>query len=358
MEYGSPADTIDRLRKENADLTQQLSNALAQLQEEHETPCGPLIHRKIIEVMKRVSHVGKNDFNEQQKYPFRGIDGVLNAVGPAMREVGVFAVPRVVESSVARVLSTTDKAMRESTVRIEYTFYAEDGSSITAVVPGESLDTGDKGMAKALSVAFRIVLIQIFALPTQEPTTDHDGHYHEESRSALSPWVRNRGLELIETGEAPELIEFWVEAIAYLGVGNDPVSRGVDQPIWAYAIGRRILALIAESWNDDFLRELWGWLRDAELNPEIDGHPLAWHLRQRVMELKAGRQKNFDDFMGLITGAGPSEAEAALRGALDYAESGALTGDQYNQLNQVYEDRVSKLEDARRQQEEANNVPE
>ena len=55
---------------------------------------------------------------------------------------------------------------------------AEDGSQVHAVTPGESLDTSDKGTAKAMSVAYRIALLQIFALPTQEPTTDPDSEYH------------------------------------------------------------------------------------------------------------------------------------------------------------------------------------
>src|SRR3546814_15484780 len=66
------------------------------------------------------------------------------------------------------VLTSTGKPTREVTVTGTYRFYGPAGDYIEAVVPGESLDSGDKGTAKAMSVAYRIVLLQSLCIPTDE----------------------------------------------------------------------------------------------------------------------------------------------------------------------------------------------
>jgi hypothetical protein len=48
-------------------------------------------------------------------------------------------------------------------------------------VLGEAMDSGDKAVAKAMSVAFRIALLQALALPTDEP--DPDSYSYERSEA-------------------------------------------------------------------------------------------------------------------------------------------------------------------------------
>jgi hypothetical protein len=52
-------------------------------------------------VMADVSSVAKRDLNAQQGFNFRGIDAVVNAVGPALRKHGVVVVPTVRPASTA-----------------------------------------------------------------------------------------------------------------------------------------------------------------------------------------------------------------------------------------------------------------
>ena len=60
---------------------------------------GSSIHKKLVEVMRQVSHVAKSSRNEAQGWAFRGVDEVLNAVGPALRAHGVLCVPTVLEAA-------------------------------------------------------------------------------------------------------------------------------------------------------------------------------------------------------------------------------------------------------------------
>lgn len=132
----------------------------------------PTVHQLLNRVMKDVRGVGKKGRNTQQNYSFRGIDDVLNAAGPAFREHGIVTIPMLQSVAYRDVKTTTGKAAREVTVEVRYEFYGPRGDFVPAVVPGESLDSGDKGVAKAMSVAYRIALIQVLALPTTERDPD------------------------------------------------------------------------------------------------------------------------------------------------------------------------------------------
>ena len=53
----------------------------------------PTIAQALSSVMADIGGVGKDGENKQQNYKFRGVDAVVNAVGPALRKHGVIMVP-------------------------------------------------------------------------------------------------------------------------------------------------------------------------------------------------------------------------------------------------------------------------
>ena len=65
-----------------------------------------------------------------------------------------------------------------SVCKVKYTFYAEDGSHVDAVVIGEGMDSGDKATNKAMSIAFKYACFQVFCIPTEE-MVDPDSECHE-----------------------------------------------------------------------------------------------------------------------------------------------------------------------------------
>lgn len=126
----------------------------------------------LLAVMDEVREVRKGDRNSQQGYQFRGVDAVVNAVGPALRRHGVLVMPLTERADWRDVATSTGKASRECTVTVRYRFYGPAGDHLDAVVPGEAMDFGDKGSPKAMSVAFRTALLQGLALPTDAPDPD------------------------------------------------------------------------------------------------------------------------------------------------------------------------------------------
>lgn len=142
----------------------------------------PTVHQCIRWVMKRVKAVAKTEKVKDTQYmkgfDFRGIDNVLNAVGPRFREIGIIAIPHVLDLATDRVETLKDgnrRATNYARITIRYEFVGPAGDSLTCEVVGEAMDSGDKATSKAMSVAFRTALIQVLALPTQEERDpDHD----------------------------------------------------------------------------------------------------------------------------------------------------------------------------------------
>lgn len=140
----------------------------------------PTVIELLARVMADVQPVGKDSKNTEQNYRFRGIDAVVNEVGPVLRKHGVIVVPELLEASYRDVTTSKGKPSRECTVRVRYGFYGPAGDHIDAVVPGESMDVGDKGAPKAMSVAYRIALLQALCIPTGDP--DPDSQSYERGR--------------------------------------------------------------------------------------------------------------------------------------------------------------------------------
>jgi hypothetical protein len=135
----------------------------------------PQIFTLLTKVMTDAGAVRKSDFNSHQKFNFRGIDAVINAVSPALRNHGVVVVPTVISSDYESVqVGQNRTVMGHARITITYTFYAPDGSNVAATVSAESMDSGDKATAKAYSVAFRTALLQTLCLPTDEADPDSD----------------------------------------------------------------------------------------------------------------------------------------------------------------------------------------
>jgi hypothetical protein len=143
---------------------------------------GKTVIELLIEAMRKVKPVGKTQRNTQQNYNFRGIDDVVNAANPVFQKLGILTIPRVLSAQYRDVTTTKGNPSREVTVTVEFAFYGPRGDCLSAVVPGESMDSGDKGTPKAMSVALRVALIQVLMLPTKDLHPDPDSQSPERGR--------------------------------------------------------------------------------------------------------------------------------------------------------------------------------
>jgi len=125
--------------------------------------------------MRDAGAITKNRKNTTQNYSFRGIDDVYNELHDIMAKHGVFTTGKCIDHKreERRTIKEWQGKAKESLllysiVTMEYTFWAEDGSSVVTTVIGEGMDSGDKATNKAMAVAHKYALLQAFAIPTED----------------------------------------------------------------------------------------------------------------------------------------------------------------------------------------------
>jgi hypothetical protein len=139
------------------------------MEEKQEMGQVPAIFQAIAGVIADVGTVSKDKVNKQQGFKYRSIDDVYDALHPALAKNKVFIVPEILEQT-REIVGTTKNGARMTQVicRIKFTFYAEDGSHVEAVLIGEGMDTGDKATNKAMAIAYKYACFQVFCIPTEE----------------------------------------------------------------------------------------------------------------------------------------------------------------------------------------------
>lgn len=134
------------------------------------------VHQALSKVMGDVQAVKKDSKNQAQRFNFRGIDAVVNAVGPALRKHGVTILPEDVEVHRSNGTTASGKQTAEVAVKVTYRVYGPAGDSIHGKVAAEAMDFGDKAIAKAMSIAYRTFLLQALTIPTDEPDPDSESY--------------------------------------------------------------------------------------------------------------------------------------------------------------------------------------
>lgn len=148
------------------------------------------IYGLIAKAMSKIGAIGKDstaqNYSGKVMYKFRGIDAVYNALNPVMAELGLFVVPEVLEQTREERQSTNGGNLIYSILKIRFTLYAPDSSNVSCVVIGEGMDSGDKASNKAMSVALKYAMFQLFMIPTEE-MIDPDAETHETTGGAREP---------------------------------------------------------------------------------------------------------------------------------------------------------------------------
>lgn len=146
------------------------------------------VYLAINSVQADLASIGITKFreNSQQNYMFRGIDDIYNAVSGILAKNKLCIIPRVVSRVSEARQSRSGGTLFYVTVEVHYDFVsASDGSSCTAVFYGEAMDSADKATNKAMSAAYKYMMIQTFCIPT-EGDNDADARTHEPGPALAS----------------------------------------------------------------------------------------------------------------------------------------------------------------------------
>lgn len=143
------------------------------------------VYKAIAAVQGELARTGisKDSENTFDRYKFRGIDAVYNALAPLLSKHGLCVLPRMIERKLDERVSRKGEPMFYVTVTAEFDFVAaEDGSTHTVRTYGEAMDRSDKATNKAMSAAYKYAAFMTFAIPT-EGDNDADATTHEVAPS-------------------------------------------------------------------------------------------------------------------------------------------------------------------------------
>jgi hypothetical protein len=179
-----------------------------------------------IRVMRDVKSIDKRSVatikSEKGSFSFnyRGIDKVLNAVGPALRRHGVFVLPHRVESTYGSA-----GRMRSCDVTVTYRIYGPQGDYIETQGVGEGLDAGERATPKALTTCYRNMLVVALTIPTEDPKMDPDvvDLKREESRPPTPIEYRDEILNARTTKN--RMFQIRAELNAHPAAGGALVAR-------------------------------------------------------------------------------------------------------------------------------------
>ncbi|MGW5130390.1 ERF family protein [Streptomyces sp. NPDC004135] len=151
----------------------QLPDLDFEANEDYPTPDMVPVHLAWLRVRNDVRAVAKSDRhveNGKLKYHFRGIESALNAFGPATLRHGITVMAVDMQTTYRDTKSSRGNPMRECTVVVTWQILGPKGDSLPLLKSaGESLDSGDKGTAKAQSLALRALLFNTGMIPTGDP---------------------------------------------------------------------------------------------------------------------------------------------------------------------------------------------
>lgn len=137
------------------------------------TTTQPLIYAKMAEAARRIGYgIAKDGRNKQQGYEFTSTANVKKTCGVVLGDLGI-CVGSELRQLTSEVRDIGAKRGPYVEVVITLTFYAEDGSSVSAQGIGSGMDLGDKACMKAQTVAERYAYMSAFSIAMgEDPEAD------------------------------------------------------------------------------------------------------------------------------------------------------------------------------------------
>lgn len=130
------------------------------------------IYQKISEVMKAVEYLAKDDsvqFNNT-KYKAISEEKVTRTIRKELINQGIVIIPVCQECSVTELIRTEKSVNQRADVHTKYLIQNIDDINdfIEVESNGSGVDTQDKAVGKAMTYAYKYMLLRTFAIPTGE----------------------------------------------------------------------------------------------------------------------------------------------------------------------------------------------
>lgn len=236
------------------------------------------IHQRLVAVMRSVGAIDRDKKVEfgKVKYDFRSAEAVYNRVQPLFAEHGIFCGSRIVSQDMQEGTTKSGEQQFLCTVTVEFTFFAEDGTSVVVSAIGQAMDTSDKGFGKAQTYASKTAICQMLSIPYK--VVDPDETIPAQFKKPVVTFKRWKDLK-----------RKWYQ---WYAATHD--AKGADETVLLEAF-RKFLAQIDEA-ADPQDYKTWTTRAAAECEKVLD---------QKLRELTAGKKE---------TTSGETEGSEAVAG--------------------------------------------
>lgn len=170
------AEAPDQGETEQTVKAANVIEALARVQEE----IGGI--RKMTQAQRRAAGQPVEE-GSGVKWAYRGIDQITQAAQPLFGKHGVVIVPELKHHVVDEIV-VNDKPWTDTTVIVKWTVYGPGGvgDKITSRTIGIGRDNSDKGYNKAMTGAYKNLLLRILTIGDPQDDTDQQSHPNGEVR--------------------------------------------------------------------------------------------------------------------------------------------------------------------------------
>ena len=189
------------------------------------------VYQRISKVMQEVQYLGKDDMVVTNAYSGAGYkaiseEKVTTEIRKSLIKNGLVIIPISMEHTrddeILKDKSGTEKVSRLATVNVMYRIQNIDDKDdyIMAVSSGTGVDTQDKAVGKAMTYAYKYLLLRTFAIPTGEDTDKissemYDGQFQEKKAKItkgiadeLRDRIKTQGKDYMKVREILDKYEF------------------------------------------------------------------------------------------------------------------------------------------------------
>lgn len=168
------------------------------------------IHQKMLEVMKKIQYLKKDDKVEFKNTSYKGLseEKVTSTVRQAFVELGLVMYP---------IHQTSTRVGNLTTIDVTYRLVNADGGDYVDIVStGEGADSQDKAAGKAMTYAYKYALLRSFAIASGEDTDKiHSAQLDEELKKKANEahkkivTLMDQYIALRAKGSREQLYEFF-----------------------------------------------------------------------------------------------------------------------------------------------------
>lgn len=132
------------------------------------------ILQKLALIRNDIDPMRKDGKNVKQNYAFLSDKQITLEVSKLLEKHNVVITHNDRTEPPVQYTNNSGTTTFLTTVYVDYTFWDVDsGESISGCVVGQGVDTGDKGVYKAITGAFKYLYVKTFNIPTEDdPETD------------------------------------------------------------------------------------------------------------------------------------------------------------------------------------------